>query len=222
MPVAYPSRSMRRARADVLLIALVGLLACNPLAKKTDLTEAGASATPASAAPAANANAKTLDATTCNPGTSLDPPDKGKTVTTDHFRYTLLDARTDTAKTLSGTDQKVVLVKLQVENVTQKPDLNLSIAEVDLTKNRAAVDDRSKNRDVVAKTTFFYPREKMCVNLGADVDKGKIPPGTKVIGYYAYELPEPYTSLWFAMRNISPEGVTRGNLLNVTGSFRLK
>jgi hypothetical protein len=212
---------MRLAKAEVGLLVLL-LAACNPLAKKNDAAEAGAPATSAgtSASASAPAAGKPLDATACNPGTSLEPPDKGRTITSDHFKYTLLDARTDTANAL-GKEVKVLLVKLQVENVTQKPDLNLSIAEVDVTKNRAAV-DRTKDRDVQVKTTFFYPREKMCVNLAADVDKGKIPPGAKVIGYYAYELPDAYTSLWFSARNISPESVNRGNMLKVVGSLRLK
>jgi hypothetical protein len=226
MPVACPSRSMRLARAEhagfAVALLLAAVAACNPLAKKNDAAEAGA---PAASAPATSsstpgAQAKSLDATACNPGTSLDPPDKGKTIQSDHFKYTLLDARTDTANVL-GKETKVVLVKLQVENVTNKPDLNTSIAEVDVTRDKAGA-DRVKERDFMLRASMMYPRPKMCVDLGGDVGKGKIPPGTKVIGYYAYELPDTYKSLWFSARNISPEAVGKGDLLKVVGSFRLK
>ena len=217
----------RRALAGLAVVAaaLAGG-ACNPLAK---MRESGDAGTPTSASGAASTSAetpprgKTLDATECNPGTSLDPVDKGKSVTTDHFKYTLLDVREDTVDPPGGLlpPKKVFLVKLQVENVTQKADLNTSISEVGLSRDKADA-DRVKEKDLVYRTDFFYPRTKTCVDLGADVGKGKIPPGTKVVGYYVYDGATPYKSLWFSMRNISPESVGKGRLLEIVGSFRIK
>jgi hypothetical protein len=55
------------------------------------------------------------------------------------------------------------------------------------------------------------------------VGKGKIPPGAKVVGYYAFDAGDAkYDSLWFSARNISPEAVTKGGFLKVAGSLRVK
>jgi hypothetical protein len=208
----------------VLLLSLVAV-ACNPFAKKSDAdAQAPASASAAATAPASAAvpaapQGKSLDATSCNPGTSLDPPDKGKTVQNDQFKYTLLDARTDTT-TIAGKEVKALLVKLEVENITTKPNINISYAEVDATKDRAA-GDRLNDKGITLKATMLYPRTKTCVDLGGDVGPGKIPPGTKVIGYFIYEMPDAHKGLWLSVRNLSPESVTRGTMLKVMGSFRL-
>lgn len=206
-----------------LIVLAAAVAACNPLAKKeADPVEAGAP--PASAAPAASplSPRKALDATSCNPGTSLDPVDKGKSIESDHFRYTLLDVRSDSVAVPGGATRKVFLVKLEVENITSKPDLNTSVSEVDLSRDKAGA-DRVKDRGLVYKTEFFYPRAKMCVDLGSDVGKGKIPPGAKVVGYYAFDAGDaPYDSLWFSARNVAPESVKTGGFLKVAGSLRVK
>jgi hypothetical protein len=168
------------------------------------------------------AEKKTLDATACNPGTSLNPPDKGKSFRSDQFKYTLLDARTDAVTNPASPYKNVILVKLEVENIAPKADLNLSIAEVDLSRDKAGP-DRVRERPLLIKSDLFYDRAKLCVDLGADVVTGSFPSGKKVVGYYAYAAPEPAAkSLWFDARNMAAEAVTRGNLLTVAGSFRIQ
>lgn len=171
----------------------------------------------------AAARLKALDATLCNPGTSLEPVDRGKTIQSDHFKYTLLDVRTDVVDNAFAPVKKVFLVKLQVENVTSKMNLAPSVADVDLTREKAGA-ERIRESNLHYKTDFFYPRSRMCVDLGADVKPGSLPPGTKAIGYYAYQAPEKraFTSLWFDARNVSSEAVHKGNLLRVAGTLRIK
>lgn len=216
---------MCTTRLLVLLALLVSVSACDKLGKKTDEGADAAAAAPSSA-PAASAEpkGKSLDATDCNPGKSLDPLDKGKTIESDYFRYTLLDVREDDFDFL-GKPQKVLLVKLAVENIGDKQDANLSVAEVALSRNKATPDP-VKEKDLVYKTDFYYPRPKMCVDLAGDVKPGKIPPGTKVVGYYAYDAEgKPYESLWFSARNISADSVNKKGkeaLFAVAGSFRIK
>ena len=119
--------------------------------------------------------------------------------------------------------KKVYLVKLQVENITQKPQLNTSITDIDFTRDKAGA-DRVKEKALLYKTDFFYPRPKICVDLGGDIKPGMIPPGAKVVGYYVYGdpgTPEPQ-SLWVSARNVSPESGNKGSFLKVTGSLRVK
>lgn len=213
-----------------LVLALaVSPLGCGLLDKKNaPATDAGAvgvasvTPLPSAAAPAATAKGKPLDATDCNPGTSLNPVDKGKTIQSDHFKYTLLDVRTDAVDNAFAKAKTAVLVKLQIENITNKPQLNTSVAEVDLARDKAG-SDRIKDKNLHYQVDFFYPRPKMCVDLGADVKPGSLLPGAKVIGYYVFGDPgTPRQSLWFDVRNVSPEAVTKGSLLKVAGSFRIQ
>ena len=119
--------------------------------------------------------------------------------------------------------KKVFLVKLQVENVTSKPNLHTSVTDVDLTREKAGA-DRIREKNLHFKTDFFYPRTRMCVDLGADVKPGSLAPGAKAVGYYAFQAPETpaFTSLWFDARNVSAESASKGNLLRVAGTLRIK
>lgn len=198
-------------------------------AKPTHADDAGASHVAAADAASAAASAddggkpKALDATACDPGKSLDPVDKGKTIETDHFRFTLLDVRADTIDNAFAPVKQVYLVKLAVENLTNKPNLNLSITDVDLTRDKPGA-DRLKDKNLHYKIDFFYPRPKMCVDLAADVKPGMIPPGTRVVGYFAFQAPETpaYKSLWFDARHVSTEAVHKGTLLKVAGVLRVR
>lgn len=224
------------------VIALLTMAGCGMFGGSTAKKGPGASdAGDAAALPAAKAAASSnkvdggssagvgassggkLDATACNPGTSIDPMDKGKTIQSDHFKYTLLDVRIDTVDNAFAPAKKVFLVKLQVENATSKSNLSLSVTDVDLTRDKPSA-DRIRDKDLHYKTDFFYPRPKMCVDLGADVKPGTIPPGTKVVGYYAFQAPDTpaYKTLWFDARNVSPESVQKGTLLKVAGALRIK
>lgn len=180
------------------------------------------------ASQSSNVVAQKLDASDCNPGVSINPVDKGKTIQSTNFKYTLLDVRTDDlaldpALLSSMQYKKVLLVKLQVENISQKDDLNLSGAEVDLTRVKAPSDDRIGEDSYV--TDYMYPKSKVCVNLGADVAKGTFAKGSKVVGYYVYALPEdkPYTSgLYFGARYYAAEDVATGKSLKIAGTFKLQ
>jgi putative endonuclease len=181
-----------------------------------------AAITPSAGEPTAH-KAKGLDATDCNPGTSLEPIDRGKTIQSDHFKYTLLDVRTDAIDNAFAPVKKVILVKLQVENVTNDSQLNLSIADIDLTRDKAGA-DRVKEKDLHYKPDFFYSRPKMCIDLAADVKKGMFPAGAKAIGYYAFSAPDTpaMQSLWFDARYLSPDSVKKGSFLKVAGTLRIK
>jgi hypothetical protein len=218
-------------RASTLLIFAISCAftsGCGFLKKKDSgadasaSTETGASARATTVTAPMNPPKRSLDATACNPGTSLNPPDKGKSFQSDQFKYTLLDVRTDAVTNPAAPYKTVVLVKLQVENITSKPDLNLSVAEVDCSRDKAGP-DRVKERELLLKNDLFYDRPKMCVDLGGAVTQGTFPAGAKVVGYYAYAAPDPLPkSLYFDARNMAAEAVSRGNLLKVAGSFSLK
>lgn len=218
-------------RTCAVVMASLPLVGCGLIGKKDNAADAGAAAAaPASAAstaagsttPASAGKGKPLDATDCNPGTSLNPVDKGKTIQSDHFKYTLLDVRTDTVDNAFAKVKSVILVKLQIENITNKPQLNTSVADVDLTRDKPGA-DRVKEKNLHYQVDFFYSRTKMCVDLGADVKPGTLPPGGKAIGYYVYgDSGAARQSLWFDARNVSPEAVSKGTLLKVVGSFRIQ
>lgn len=219
-----------RLLRSTLVWTTAATLGCGVFGKKPAPDAGAATATDGASAPLPSAQpgherepkAGRLDATGCNPGTSLEPVDKGKTVQSDHFRYTLLDVRTDIVDNAFAKVKKVFLVKLQIENITQKPQLNTSMTDVDLTRDKAGA-DRVKEKPLHYKIDFFYPRPKMCVDLAGDVKPGMLPPGGKAIGYYAYgDTGEPMQSLWFSVRNVSPEAADRGNFLKVAGSLRIK
>lgn len=169
-----------------------------------------------------------LDAMDCNPGTSIDPIDKGKTISSTNHRYTLLDVRVDDVNvdpSIAGMMdyKKVLLVKLQVENISQNPEENLSVADVDLL-NTPPIDERAKQPKGYLPDVM-YSKSKYCVSLAGDIDKGLFPTGKKVVGYYVYGLPEnrPYDQgLYFAARYMAPEDVNTGKLLKVAGSFKIK
>lgn len=163
---------------------------------------------------------ETLDATDKNPGASLNPADKGRTVQSDLVRYTLLDVREDTVGQEYGGG-KVYLVKLMAENISAVEDLSLSVAEVDLVKDKPTA-DRVSEDNLHYTPDVFYPREKMGVDLASDVSTGKFTPGTKVVGYYSYTNDKPLTSLYFSVRNFDPDAVGEDTFLKVIGSFRIK
>jgi hypothetical protein len=167
-----------------------------------------------------NNASETLDATDFNPGTSLNPTDKGKTIQSDQIRYTLLDVREDSYESQLGSG-KVYLVKLEAENISTDEDLNMSVAEVDLVKDDPKA-DRVNQRDLHYSFDILYPREKMGVDLGGDISSGKFKPGKKVVGYYAYTNDKPLTTLFFSVRNYNPEAVSSPTFLQVVDSFRIK
>lgn len=172
---------------------------------------------------------KSLDASNCNPGTSIDPIDKGKSFSSTDMKYTLLDARVDDLNASPALApyinyKKVLLVKLQVENISQNDKLNLSSAEVDLA-NAPPQDDRTKMQQSKYQIDLVYSRDKACVSLAEDVSVGTFPAGKKVVGYYIFALPDdkPYTNgLYFDGRYFSADDVGAGKSFKVAGSFKLK
>lgn len=184
---------------------------------------AGAAAAASSRTASLDGGAKTLDARSCNPGVSLDPADKGKSIQSDTFRYTLLDLRSDVGDATSVSGKKVYLLKLQIENASSRPEVTPSITEVSLSRDKADP-DRSKERDLFYRNDFLYPRTKICVDLASDVKPGMLTPGEKAIGYYVFQAPEspPAKSLWFSVRNVGPDKAQDASFLKVAASFRLK
>ncbi len=214
--------------------ALLALVACNktegiaPMGSSNGATSAVPSSTSAAsstaaatAAASAAPTAKKLDATGCDPGTSLEPIAKGKSVSTDEVKFTLLDARVDTIDNPLEKGKKVLLVKLEVENVSQRDDLNLSMADIEVSRDKAAP---AKNESkLFLENDFFYTRTKICVDLAADVKKGTFPRGAKVIGYFVRTLgDEPYKSLWIGFKNLSPASAATGKAFTVAGTLQIK
>jgi hypothetical protein len=213
--------------------AFVAVIACNktegaaPAGSGTAATSATAAPSSTSAATVASAAAtnapapKKLDATGCDPGTSLEPSAKGKSVSTDELKFTLLDARVDTIDNPLEKGKKVLLVKLEVENISQRDDVSLSMADVEVSRDKAAP-ARNESKLFLAND-FFYTRSKICVDLSADVKKGTFPRGAKVIGYFVRTLgDEPYKSLWIGFKYLSPESATTGKAFTVAGTLQIK
>lgn len=117
----------------------------------------------------------------------------------------------------------MLLVKLEVENISKNNDLNLSIAEVDLTRNSPPTDNRVKDEKYT--TDLLYGGLKGCTNLATDVDTGSFPAGKKVVGYYVYGLPADKSydqGLYFGGRYFAAEDVATGKSLKVAGYFKLQ
>ncbi|MFO0674431.1 MAG: hypothetical protein U0235_33280 [Polyangiaceae bacterium] len=163
-----------------------------------------------------------LDASRCNPGTSLEPADRGKVIVTDRFRLTLLDVRTDVIDNAFAPVKKVFLVKALVESTTAK-SLALGQDDVDLTRNEPGA-DRLRKRHLHYKRDLFYPRAKMCVDLAADVKPGLVPPGAGAIGYFAFQAPDApaFESLWLDARSAPPRAPSRRRTSEVMGTLRVR
>lgn len=218
----------------VILGLFVGLTGCGTASAPSNSTNTSTSSTDTnSTTPSTDTTGSMtakadLDATNCNPGESINPIDAGKTFSSTNFKYTLLDVRkdklvVDPAIMSSMKYDEVLLVKLQVENISKNNDLNLSVAEVDLTRNAAPTDGRIKDDKYM--TDFMYPRKNMCVDLGGDVDTGTFPAGKKVVGYYVYGLPKDKSyegGLYFGGRYYAAEDVEAGKSLKVAGTFKLQ
>lgn len=180
-----------------------------------------ATSTPTSPPAASGQNPEYLTkAASLNPGTSLSPTDKGKTMSSDTFKYTLLDVRDDQSQVFMGTPLHVVLVKLEVENISVV-NKNLSIAEV-----RLKADDPNAGLGKGDFTSeFLYSRTNVGIDLGADV--AVLKPGEKVVGYYIYKY-EPYTKLYFNIYSLGTDPVTGeagsvvANILKKAGTFTIK
>lgn len=145
------------------------------------------------------------------------------------MKYTLLDVRVDDLNASPALApyinyKKVLLVKLQVENISKNDKLNLSGAEIDLA-TAPPQDDRAKMQSSRYQMDLVYSRSNACVSLAEDVSVGTFPAGKKVVGYYIFALPDdrPYTGgLYFDARYFSGDDVGTGKSFKVAGSFKLK
>jgi hypothetical protein len=186
-----------------------------------DSTTAGEPATTETQEVESSANGAAETAPTAlDPGTSIDPVDRGKTIRSDQFEYTLLDVRTDKVDEVYG-GYTVYLVKLEVERIApaegEGPQPGTSIIEVDLAT--VASPDRTTDRASLFGMDVAYPRSNLGVSLAENVSTLEV--GETVIGYYAFSgstLTDP-SEIYFAVRNLSVGG---GALLRVANSFKIK
>ncbi len=153
-----------------------------------------------------------------NPGTSLNPADKGKTLSSDTFKYTLLDAR-EVESTFMNEPIRVVLVKLEVENISVV-NRGLSIVEISLK----ADDPESPKGQGGFTPDFLYPRSNVGFDLAGDI--AVLKPHEKVIGYYLFTH-KPYTKLYFNIYSLGTDPVTGestvlANFLKKAGTFVIK
>lgn len=171
------------------------------------------------------------DASDCNPGTSIQSQAVGQVIASSDIRYTLLDVRKDRIEldpklAEAGVHidyDEVLLVKLKAENISQDPQLSMSIGEVELSTNEPDILDRTK--DTAFTADLFYPKSKYCMALDRDVSSGAFPVGKTVVGYYIFGLAKSKPikqGLWFSVRRISPADVRRGEMFRLAGSFRLQ
>ncbi len=141
-----------------------------------------------------------------SPGQSLNPPDKGRTFSSDFFKYTLLDAR---------EDQTVILIKLEVENITSQ-QRGLSIAEVRMK------DDPNVRAGTAFGPDVLYPRSNVGIDLGT---LRSLKPGEKITGYYIFKY-QPYTKLYLHVlslgSNLSGEITSIDQILSTAGTFVIK
>ena len=91
------------------------------------------------------------------PGTSLNPIDKGKTVATDTFKYTLEDVR---------QDGNSMLILLTAENITKKTQ-PVSQTDIRLWKTATPTLQQYYSSD------FMYDRGKCGTELKDDLASGK-------------------------------------------------
>ncbi|MCC7522347.1 hypothetical protein IT407_00890 [Candidatus Uhrbacteria bacterium] len=136
---------------------------------------------------------RSYDATDKNPGTSLNPIDKGREIRSDAFRYKLLDVR---------QDGDIFLVKLEIENLTPLT-LQTSVAEAFLSERN----DNNANTNFA--TDFLYPRSNIGVDLGGDISNFE--PGQKVVGYYVKKLKAGRSAdtMYFVIRNLGYNAETQ-------------
>lgn len=160
-----------------------------------------------------------------NPGTSINPIDQGKSISSDQFKYTLLDVREDKVEPALGS-YPIYLVKLEVERIapndSKNPDsvTGLSVAEVDLSTKENY--DRIKDKGQAFKTDVGYPRTKLGTSLGEDITSLKM--GEKVTGYYVFNATTPTNpeKLYFDVRNYGVDAVNKGTSLKIAGVFKIK
>ena len=174
---------------------------------------------------APNAADSTMKKAVMQVGTSISPVDKGKSVASDQFKYTLLDVFEDTVDQVYG-GYKVYLVKLDVERVAlgdkQKPDnpTGLSSAEVDLATKINY--ERGVDTGAAFSGDIAYSRAKVGLALSEDVKSLKM--GGKVTGYYIFKAttPENPKEIYFLVRNIGADSVGKGMSMKIAGSLRVK
>lgn len=169
--------------------------------------------------------ASPLDATDRNPGTSINPIDKGKSIETDQLRFTLLDVRQDTNGDTYG-NKKVYLVKLQVERFkndskkTADTQTGLSVADVELATKPDY--NRLKDTGKGFDTEFFYDRAKLGITLSRDVKNLLL--GQKVVGYYTFDGTTAADSgnMYFIVHYVSADSVTAGKMGGIAGTLKVK
>lgn len=163
-----------------------------------------------------------------NPGTEITSPDKGKSVSTDTFKYTLLEVRKDsdvpvTALNFAGGD--VYLIKLEVERIAfdggaQDRPTGTSLAEVSLVADEATPDRGDNKTYKKFDWNVTYDRSKIGVDLAGDVTSLGL--GEKVTGYYVYNAGMAHEKAYFAMYTTSGMSVEKGEFNKLAGVFQIK
>jgi hypothetical protein len=213
-----PARSMlKKLRRASLILLLVTLSACSSSTPATTENSVEDKTAPEAMAP--SEQPKVLDATDKNPGTSVNPPDAGKTKQSDEFSYTLLDVRQDTVDAAYG-GYPVFLVKLRVTRIAGDEKVGLSVAQADLASTKSNA-ERGVDNELFFRGDIAYSRAKVGVDLAGDVKSLKM--NESVVGYYIYraDIPSNPAAIYFNIRNIGLINPELG-ILSWADSFRVK
>lgn len=131
------------------------------------------------------------------PGNSVNPIDKGKTVATDTFKYTLEDVRQDGSSTL---------ILLTAENITKKTQ-PVSQTDIRLWKTPTPTLQQYYSPD------FFYDRRKCGAELKDNLEAGK-----KLKGYSILNLRgENPKKLFLVFYNLDPS-----KAFSVAGTLKVR
>lgn len=215
-------------RIYVLLLGAVAIIAIIAGVFIFGTRRSSNSATPTPSASVTREDAvqtQTLDATDKNPGISINPIDKGKSIETDEIKFTLLDVRQDVNGQTYG-NKKVYLVKMQVERFKNdskrdpEHQTGVSVADIDL----ATITDYDRVRDTGKgfDVEFFYDRAKLGVTLSQDVRSLKV--GQKAVGYFTFDATSATDTgpMYVIIRYNSADSVRAGKMSAIAGTLQVR